>query len=77
MPLSGEPRERVTLWSGCRGLTALAGVSGQRPERVKGRALSTTTVVIVGYIKGKPFISLHARYGTFSEDFSFPIVEHS
>jgi len=36
---SGESRERVTRWSGCIGLTALAEVSGQRPERVKGRAL--------------------------------------
>jgi len=32
LPISGVSKERVTLWSGCIGLTALAGFSGQRPE---------------------------------------------
>ena len=31
-PLSGVSKERVTLWSGCTGLTVLAGFLGQRPK---------------------------------------------
>lgn len=30
--MSGVSKERVTLWSGCIGLTALAGFLGQRPK---------------------------------------------
>ena len=32
LPISGVSKERVTLWSGCIGLTVLAGFLGQRPE---------------------------------------------
>jgi len=67
LPISGVSKERVTLWSGCIGLTALAGFSGQRPEwdgaKPSPSGEPTTTeakrVVIVGYIKGKP---LSVRY---------------
>ena len=31
-PISGVSKERVTLWSGCTGLKALAGFLGQRPK---------------------------------------------
>ena len=31
-PISGVSKERVTLWSGCTGQTALAGFLGQRPK---------------------------------------------
>ena len=66
LPISGVSKERVTLWSGCIGLTALAGFSGQRPEwdgaKPSPSGEPTTTkakrVVIVGYIKGKP-LSVH------------------
>ncbi|WP_373259647.1 hypothetical protein [Phocaeicola vulgatus] len=30
--MSGVPKERVTLWSGCIGLTVLAGFLGLRPK---------------------------------------------
>ena len=36
-PMSGVSKERVTLWSGCTGLKALAGFLGQRPKPL-GRA---------------------------------------
>ena len=35
--MSGVSKERVTLWSGCIGLKALAGFLGQRPKPL-GRA---------------------------------------
>lgn len=62
LPISGVSKERVTLWSGCIGLTALAGFSGQRPEwdgatpSPSGEPTTTKAerVVIVGYINGKP-----------------------
>ena len=43
--LGAEATERrvqreVTLWSGFSGVTLLSGVSGQRPERVKGGTLA-------------------------------------
>ena len=67
LPISGVSKERVTLWSGCIGLTALTGFSGQRPEwdgatpSPSGEPTTTKAerVVIVGYIKGKP---LSVRY---------------
>ena len=57
LPISGVSKERVTLWSGCIGLTALAGFSGQRPEwdgatpSPSGEPTTTKAerVVIVGY----------------------------
>ena len=62
LPISGVSKERVTLWSGCIGLTALAGFSGQRPEwdgatpSPSGEPTTTKAerVVIVGYNR-KPF----------------------
>ena len=67
LPISGVSKERVTLWSGCIGLTALTGFSGQRPEwdgatpSPSGEPTTTKAerVVIVSYIKGKP---LSVRY---------------
>ena len=55
-PMSGVSKERVTLWSGCIGLKALAGFLGQLPKPL-GRAHnyeSEACVVIVGYNR-KPF----------------------
>ena len=57
LPISGVSKERVTLWSGCIGLTALAGFLGQRPKwdgaKPSPSGEPTTTkakrVVIVGY----------------------------
>jgi len=62
MPLSGVSKERVTLWSGCTGLTVLAGFSGQRPEwdgATPSPSGEPTTSersgeVIVGYIRASP-----------------------
>lgn len=55
----GVSKERVTLWSGCIGLKALAGFLGQRPKwdgaKPSPSGEPTTTeaqpVVIVGYNK--------------------------
>ena len=55
--LIGGCRERVTSCSGFLGADATE--RGEEPTTTKAKL-----VVIVGYIKGKPFISLHARYGT-------------
>ena len=54
-PLSGVSKERVTLWSGCRGLKVLAGFLGQRPKPL-GRAhnFAACGEVIVGYIWASP-----------------------
>ena len=68
LPISGVSKERVTLWSGCIGLTALAGFSGQRPEwdgatpSPSGEPTTTKAerVVIVGYINGKPLSVTHS-----------------
>lgn len=62
LPISGVSKERVTLWSGCIGLTALTGFSGQRPEwdgatpSPSGEPTTTEAkrVVIVGYIWASP-----------------------
>lgn len=61
-PISGVSKERVTLWSGCIGLTVLAGFLGQRPKwdgaKPSPSGEPTTTeakrVVIVGYIWASP-----------------------
>ena len=65
LPISGVSKERVTLWSGCIGLTALAGFSGQRPEwdgatpSPSGEPTTTKAerVVIVGYNRKPLFFS--------------------
>lgn len=67
LPISGVSKERVTLWSGCIGLTALAGFSGQRPEwdgatpSLSGEptTLERSGDVIVGYIWASP-VFIHA-----------------
>ena len=65
LPISGVSKERVTLWSGCIGLTALTGFSGQRPEwdgatpSPSGEPTTTKAerVVIVGYNRKPLFFS--------------------
>ena len=65
LPISGVSKERVNLWSGCIGLTALAGFSGQRPEwdgatpSPSGEPTTTKAerVVIVGYNRKPLFFS--------------------
>ena len=65
--MSGVSKERVTLWSGCIGLTALAGFLGQRPKwdgatpspSGEPTTLERSGEVIVGYIQGKPCQANH------------------
>ena len=60
--MSGVSKERATLWSGCIGLTVLAGFLGLRPKwdgatpSPSGEPTTTEAkrVVIVGYIWTSP-----------------------
>ena len=62
--MSGVSKERATLWSGCIGLTVLAGFLGLRPKwdgatpSPSGEPTTTKAkrVVIVGYIRASPVI---------------------
>lgn len=61
-PISGVSKERVTLWSGCIGLKALAGFLGQRPKPL-GRAhnFGAQRRSYSGLYLGKPSHSRHAN----------------
>ena len=58
----GVSKERVTLWSGCTGLKALAGFLGQRPKPL-GRAhnFGAQRRSYSGLYLGKPSQSRHAN----------------
>ena len=81
LPISGVSKERVTLWSGCIGLTALAGFSGQRPEwdgatpSPSGEPTTTEAkrVVIVGYIRASPVIHAPKPLSLTAEQILFPL----